>query len=266
MLIRYPGSKSRFASTLLPHLDLSSRHLLEPFAGTAAVGIEALKRGLLDHLWLNDLDPAICALWRTLANPVEHHTLCRHVATYRPDPSDFYDWRDHDGADDTESAFRLIVLHQISYSGLGRRAGSPIGGRDQRGSYKVHVRWSPDRICRDIHALHTLLSHVSLTITNESWETVCADPTARTYSWYLDPPYFAAGPDLYRHGTIDHDRLATTLRTAPSPWLLSYDNDPAVCRLYTWANITRTHETYLGQRGRKQEVTITPPATNVPAT
>ena len=259
MLIRYPGSKSRFATTLLPQINLSSRRLLEPFAGTAAVGIEALKQGLLDHLWLNDLDPAICALWRTLANPTGHHALCHQIATYRPDPADFYAWRDHDGADDIESAFRLIVLHQISYSGLGRRAGSPIGGREQRGTYKVHVRWSPDRICRDIRTLHTLLSHVSLTVTNESWETVCADPIARTYAWYLDPPYFAAGPDLYRHGSIDHDRLAATLRTTPGPWLLSYDDVPAVRFLYSWATITRAQETYLGQRGRKQEVTITPP-------
>lgn len=50
---------------------------------------------------------------------------------------------------------------------------------------------------------------------------------------YLDPPYVAAGPALYRHcfGTSDHYRLVLMLNRRSS-WVLSYDNDPWVRETY----------------------------------
>ena len=231
MLIRYPGAKDQHVGQLAPWLPHGTM-LCEPFCGTAAVSFAALARGAATAVWLNDFDPGIAALWTTVRDQPD--ALTELLQDYRPDVDDFYDWKDDPGTDTLTRAFRKVVLHQVSYSGLGAKAGSPIGGRRQTGAYDVHCRWSPSRLARGVRRCSALLNSVPTRITNLQWDEVVTG--ADDYHLYIDPPYIAAGPSLYVHGTIDHARLAASLKERDR-WTLSYDDVPELRALYSWAHV-----------------------------
>lgn len=52
---------------------------------------------------------------------------------------------------------------------------------------------------------------------------------------YLDPPYYTKGSQLYlnHYTSADHTALAEYLSNAPFTWVMSYDNDPAIRKLYS---------------------------------
>ena len=52
--------------------------------------------------------------------------LVHKVQKYTPRPEDFYTYKEDAPTDLEKAAFQKLVLHQISYSGLGEAAGSPI--------------------------------------------------------------------------------------------------------------------------------------------
>jgi DNA adenine methylase len=83
---------------------------------------------------------------------------------------------------------------------------------------------------------------------------------------YCDPPYWEQGGALYKHsfGPAEHIRLANALRECQNPWVLSYDDHPAIHELYAWADIRYTdelHYTIAAQTGgkRSRELLISPP-------
>lgn len=259
VLIRYPGSKDRTASVILDQLGgLCERRLCEPFAGTGAVTYEAIRRGLVDYVWLNDIDPFIVDLHRTVRD--DHLSLVELISGYTPQVDDFYDWRSSPPTDSLTNAFRTIVLHQISFSGLGRKAGSPIGGTNQAAAkYKVDCRWNPALLRTKIRNMYRLLTSVDLTITSGDWSE-CPD-----WAWYVDPPYFEQGSALYSAGSLDHGALCARLMMKAEPWVLSYDDAAPIRDLYgSWAHVEHgLIETYLNhgrQRPnyRKQELLIWP--------
>ena len=52
--------------------------------------------------------------------------------------------------------------------------------------------------------------------------------------FYLDPPYYVAGPQLYKHcfSHADHLRLADCVRGLSAKFVLSYDDYPVIRDLY----------------------------------
>lgn len=240
MLIRYPGSKDRHLAFLREYIDpmaSRTRSVVEPFAGTASITFDLLRRGIVDRYQINDIDESMAALWRIVRdNPAGLVSL---VEGYTPAVDDFYEFREHPGETDMERAFRKVVLHQISYSGLGAAAGSPIGGRAQQSAYTVDCRWSPRRLVKGIGECHALLSSRPGLITSGSWETVVDGAISDGSFIYLDPPYIDQGAKLYANGSMDHRALAERLNASDhKDWLISYDNAEDVASLYgEWADV-----------------------------
>jgi DNA adenine methylase len=54
-------------------------------------------------------------------------------------------------------------------------------------------------------------------------------------AFFIDPPYTAAGKRagkrLYTHHALDHERLFATAARLTGPFLMTYDNDPALVAL-----------------------------------
>jgi DNA adenine methylase len=133
----------------------------------------------------------------------------------------------------------------MSYSGLGMRAGGPIGGINQTSSYDVGCRYKPDIIIKKIKRIkeHLVLSKVK--VTSEDFDILIQDDTEKAFI-YLDPPYFDKGGDLYSHSfsILDHERLSTSLRKTKHDWLLSYDDSTEVRKMYSWAEIISFDASY----------------------
>lgn len=246
-LLRYPGGKSKlrkaFVGRILEHWsDEGDSEYREPFLGGASVALAVLSDPCVKKAWLNDYDPAITALWMAVqSRPGE---LCKAIRSCKPSTGEFYRLKDYflttmvadlRSADPVELGAAKLFLHRISHNGNGAMSGGPQGGRN--GGDKILARWNPEALCRLVPVLHRLLSAKDVRITSLDFETVIAAPG--NCVCYLDPPYYEMGPQLYQHafGDQDHLRLRDALRRCNQPWVLSYDDNPYIHRLYDFASI-----------------------------
>lgn len=266
MIFRYPGGKKRVARHLAQAL-LPYREFREPFFGSGAVTFAALTDIIQapDRVWINDKDKGIAALWTSvIRDPVG---LCAKVAGFRPSVQMFRDFKesllDPDrGLSELDIGFRKLAVHQMSFSGLGVKAGSPIGGWDQDPAnppkYDVGCRWNPEALVGKIQWCHRLLvgrCHEDRCTTYDALTVIQAPGDG--VSIYVDPPYVKAGEELYLHAyrEDDHRDLARVLLASPHRWLLSYDDHPLVRELYRdrpvhhaeWAYTINSQETNPGR-------------------
>lgn len=252
-LLRYPGSKAKLVphimrafpdqllSPLFQHQELE---YIEPFVGGGAVALRVLDalRGARERtlVRLYDKDPHLVCLWNAIIkSPDELAQMVRdHDA---PTTDDFYRCKEEDGTtiDPIRAGFQKILLHQLGFGGLGWMAGGPLGGRDQSSEYNVACRWNPSRIAHDIKRIHSLLAGFkSVSVRTQDFTKSIAIAGERSFV-YADPPYYTAGPQLYKHAfdDADHVRLADALRVSGAEWVLSYDDHPFIRDLYSWAQI-----------------------------
>lgn len=244
-MIRYPGSKAKLVEVIVNRFPPEMRMPLwmsnagweyrEPFFGAGAIGWEILS--MLPHscsAWINDRDYGIVSLWKSVQDAPQE--LCELIAEFVPTDHAFYEFKEQDGdtkVDPVESGFRKLALHQMSYSGLGAKAGGPLGGRDQENAkYTVDCRWNPESLQRDVLTRHKLLRSRRVKITCRDFTEVIDD--AENVFYYCDPPYLDKGPILYKHAfdLADHGRLSHHLKDCTQPWIVSYDDQDVIRDLY----------------------------------
>lgn len=284
-MFRYPGGKSKAKKVIVSKINKYYRtegspnvEYVEPFFGSGSIAIALLNSTRLSHICINDMDGGIACFW----NAVIHYPdeLCKMVEEYTPVVEDFYsfktDLRDLGEYFKAKTAcskltedcvrigFKKLVIHKISFSGLGTMAGGPMGGREQKSDYKVGCRWNSVHIAKEIRELHELFSHVTIR-DNSCTETDYGGILGRTEKgfFYLDPPYYEKGPELYQYhfqNLDDHQVLARFLEETELPWLLSYDNAPEIREMYKWAKITELDFNYsIHGATKKTELLITSP-------
>ena len=273
-LIRYPGGKAKLLKLINTRLQRMfsevgmTAEFREPFLGGGAVGLSLLAENQgIRRAWLNDRDAAMAALWHTV---IHDPTSLRVFVEILPEAMRLFPANDY-YQDDTEvlrsisntsdtrkyppglvAAMKLAV-HQISFSGLGTRAGGPMTNR--------LCRYSVERINAKIETFSDILSSVRLrhgTCTCLDFEELFSPGDA---FFYFDPPYVKAGPQLYQVAftQADHERLARLLRKESRPWLLSYDDHPLIHRLYGgWSSIAQVDVgCSINGCNRKKELLIT---------
>ncbi len=273
-LIRYPGGKAKLLKLINTRLQRMfsevgmTAEFREPFLGGGAVGLSLLAENqAIRRAWINDRDPAMAALWDAV---IQIPTSLRVFVEILPEAMRLFPSNDY-YQDDTEvlrsisntsdtrkyppglvAAMKLAV-HQISFSGLGTRAGGPMTNR--------LCRYSVERINAKIETFSDILSSVRLrhgTCTCLDFEELFSPGDA---FFYFDPPYVKAGPQLYQVAftQADHERLARLLRKESRPWLLSYDDHPFIHRLYGgWSRIAQVEVgCSINGCNRKKELLIT---------
>ena len=235
--LRYPGGKGSLYSRLrqlIRDSNLAGCTYVEPYAGGAGAGLALLVSGQVDHVVINDLDPAIHAFWQLLVNSPDE--LIKRI---RSTPLDVAEWRRQKKiyaagcADDVEAlGFATFFLNRTNRSGV--LNGGPIGGLDQTGNYKIDARFVREKLAERIRILKLYGSNI--TVSCKDGAEVIAEYAGRPKTFiYADPPYFEKAGSLYMNSfrAKDHEALAQTLNTiADATWLLTYDNVAAVHRLY----------------------------------
>ena len=271
---RYPGGKGKICWDIVKSFPPRVTHAIcsdvsfycEPFVGSGAM----LARVLLvlppsAGVILGDRDVGIASFWRCLCDPAKTERLSRAVLNFTPTLDAFFRFKELDGThdgDDVVTGFRKLALHQMSFSGVGAKAGGPIGGKGQRGVYDVTCRFRPERHVANIASLRHRLAKLrgGVQVVHGDFAEALGRIPVRGGFAYLDPPYYLKGEQLYVHSMnpADHDRLAGLLRHAAFDWVLSYDDHPEVHALYRdWAEIrafkmTATIETKKGAGARRK--------------
>lgn len=253
-LIRYGGSKAKLYGVInqvIPD-DLDGLYAgkwtcyCEPFFGSGAIGMRVLgaisrSAHMRPRVIINDADLYIARLWNAILHAPRQ--LADMVIENTPEAADFARYKKLDGregVDPVVSAYRKLVLHNTSFSGLGAMAGSAIGGKNPTPKYNHLVRWNPVRMSRTILAYHGILSlfRGRIQIRHGDFQPALESVPDGGFA-YLDPPYYQQGAALYKHNMDDdaHVRLSEVLRRANYRFLLSYDGHDRIRHLYQWANV-----------------------------
>lgn len=274
---RYPGGKSKIKKNIVK--EIINRKMtdgvryVEPFFGGGSIGIELMTTNIFGCYWINDFDIGISCIWNSVLKYPE--MLKSAIMEFSPSVDSFFAMKEQlldikfipeDSLEVVDIGSKKIMIHQTSYSGLGTKSGGPLGGVSQNSKYDISCRWSPNRICKRIDSLHTLLKRSNVLFdacTNLDFEKVIVDDSSETFL-YIDPPYYVQGNSLYQHGMShsDHYRLMNTLKRTKHDWILSYDDCEMIRDMYDWAKITSIDNTYTinikqNTSSKKRELLIT---------
>jgi DNA adenine methylase len=256
--LRYPGGKTQlapFVNDLLRSNDLLQCVYCEPFAGGAGIACRLLLNGTVSEAWINDIDPAIYAFWFSVLNFTDE--LCERVERTRVDMPEWHRQR-HIYTEERSNLLKLgfatLFLNRTNRSGILK--GGVIGGLNQTGNYTIDCRFGRDELIRKMRRIAVYKEHVRLT---------CVD--ARKYIRSnlkklpqhalvnVDPPYYRAGPDLYTNAYLhkDHFALSKEVREMPHRWMLTYDDVPEICEMYSGLSQYRKTLVYYAQVKRSAE-------------
>ncbi|MBU5944371.1 DNA adenine methylase [Streptomyces sp. PAM3C] len=236
--LRYPGGKARLApyiAQLIARQRPRPKAYAEAFAGGAGAALRLLVDNKVDHIYINDLDPGISALWRCIFEHTEQFAAAIETEEVSIDAwhrhSEIY--RNPAGKSDIELGFSTFFLNRCNRSGILRAR--PIGGLDQTGKWKIDARFNRENLIDRIRHLGTYSSRVTLSEMDARHFISSLEPQSDDVLLYVDPPYLVQGDRLYMDSLTgaDHQELATLLRQTPLRWLLTYDADKRITeRLY----------------------------------
>lgn len=236
--LRYPGGKSRLANfmkIILLHNNLCPVHYVEPFAGGAGLGITLLLHGYAKRITLNDIDPLVYSFWKSALEDTDD--LCKLISSTRVSMAEWYRQREvvesPNGRSRIELAFAAIYLNRCNRSGILR--GGVIGGQEQSGPWKMDARFNKDTLIKKIKAVAACKS--SITVCKRDAGELLKDASLRSDGplfWYLDPPYYVKGQELYENHYVqeDHVALAKLVSELKDPWIVSYDNAAEIKKLF----------------------------------
>lgn len=241
--LRYPGGKARFAPLIAEVIttnNLADGHYLEPYAGGAGVALSLLIDNVVEHIHINDADPAIAGFWRVATQ--QTNELVTMVATEPITMDAWYHWRGvmlgQEAGSELERGFATLFMNRTNRSGILK--GGVIGGKAQSGSYRIDARFMRDELCKRLEriGLHAEGIHVYEEDAHELLRRCHQFLPAKSLI-YLDPPYYVKGAGLYRnfYKHDDHVKIAQLLgrQRFSRPWVVSYDNAEEIREMYAYA-------------------------------
>lgn len=254
--LRYPGGKARLAPLIVEVMRANNfvgGHYLEPYAGGAGVALTLLLDDVVEHIHINDADPAVAAFWRAATQMSAE--LVRMVANEPVTMDAWHHWRavmlHQTPASEVERGFGTLFMNRTNRSGI-LNAGV-IGGKAQTGTYKLDERFMRDQLCSRLVRIGERASAIHV-YEEDAYELLrnCHQFLPRKSLIYLDPPYYLKGAELYRnfYKHDDHARIASLLQSARfrRRWIVSYDNASEIRKMYAHSNSITYGLNYTAQR------------------
>lgn len=241
--LRYPGAKSKlvpYVRALLEINALQGSKFVEPFAGSASVGLALLEQRLINSLIIVEKDVLLYAFWHCVMNKAE--ALCEMI---KKTPVNIEMWHAMDRLRKDSVPISEDHLLELGYAGLfynrtnfsGILKANPLGGLMQTSKYAIDCRFNKVTLVDSIMKLNNFSSSVSVIHADalEYLENAADILNGQNTFTYVDPPYHAKGKQLYRHyfSDIEHARLSKIIKhRLAGNWLISYDDSPFIRGLY----------------------------------
>lgn len=249
--LRYPGGKSRAIKQILPHIPKNIKEYREPFIGGGSVflAIRQLFDSNINKYWINDLNFDLYCFWLYAQKDIKGLTdAVGKIKEEKPDGRKlFTELTQADlKLDNFERAIRFFILNRITFSGT-----VESGGYSQQAFEKRFTDSSLERL----QHLGKMLQF--MTITNFDYQALIEPPGEDVFI-FLDPPYLSAtrsklyGKKGDLHTAFDHDRFASIMKESCHKWLITYDDSPAIRKLFDFAHIIEWNLQY-GMNNYKQK-------------
>jgi DNA adenine methylase len=240
--LRYPGAKRmlvNYIDDLVHANDLQDCSFIEPYAGSAAVGLELLQRESIHSLILCEKDILIYAFWESVFTLTD--ALCERILDT---PITVETWHqlnycrritDLNQAPLLDLGFAGLFFNRTNFSGI--LNANPIGGINQTSQYHIDCRFNKERIIDIIRQIAEYRNNVEI-----YYDDAIRFMKAQNIRFlrencfaYFDPPYYGKGSKIYRYfyTNQDHIVLSDYVRDVHHlNWIISYDDAPFICGLY----------------------------------
>ena len=206
----------------------------EPYAGGAGLALRLLFEEYVNKIYINDLDRSIYAFWHSIINNSEE--FCAWIADVDISIDNWLLYKDiqrnsveYDLFDLAKSTF---FLNRTNVSGVIK--GGVIGGIEQRGKYKIDVRFNKDDLIDKIQRIASFRHRISISNLDGVAFIKKMDKKREDIFIYLDPPYYKKASDLYMNFYLDkdHKKLSKHVRSINKRWMISYDYQDFILNLY----------------------------------
>jgi DNA adenine methylase len=262
--LRYPGGKGKIATSfkqIFKDNFLYDGVYIEPYAGGASVALSLLLNEYASKIIINDIDPAIYAFWHSVLFSTDE--LCELI---KDTPVNLDVWKIQReiqkrsaNVSTVQLGFSTFFLNRTNRSGI-INAGV-IGGVNQNGKWKIDVRYNKSDLIKRIEriALHkdriTILNLDACQLISKVKKKVSTKSL-----FYLDPPYYSKGKELYLsyYNDNDHIRVAKEIEQLNNHrWIVTYDNVRFIQKLYSQYRQIRYTLPYTARTfSRGQEIMI----------
>lgn len=273
--LRYPGGKaclSGFLTDVIEMNDLRGCSYYEAYAGGAGAALSLLRDGLVSNIFINDADERVNAFWVSALE--ESERFVDRVLSAPLTMKEWYRQREicaNPGAYDRfDVGFAAFFMNRCNRSGVLTGAG-PIGGLEQKGEWKLGVRFSRKPLAERIMKLARVREQINITRLDAIDFLKSNLPRGgdrKKVFVYLDPPYVHKGQRLYLNSyeTKDHAQLARYIKGQHNlPWIMSYDDTDVVRELYFDQQLTSLPIHYSLQTKRcAKELIIAPHRIELP--
>jgi DNA adenine methylase len=220
--LRYSGGKQFFSPFAKKFILGGPRPKLfiECFAGGASVSLSLAQDDLVDHSLLIERDPRVAAFWRRVFTDGEAFAAEAEAFDCRRDRVVEIVENTTDTSDEHLSWWTLVQ----SRCGYGGSLTSKLMNKGDRGR-GVASRWNGPELSKSIRRIHGWAMEGRISFEEgDAFEVLRRYSNREDVAVYADPPYVRKGSGLYKHGTIDHERLFRTLDQIKGRWLLTYDD------------------------------------------
>jgi DNA adenine methylase len=224
---RYPGGKTwlvPYVRAWLASLDRRPVELAEPFAGGGIIGLSALFDEAVDRTTLVELDPDVGAVWSVIVGGQgpELADLITNFEVTRENVQAILERRPRSTLD---RAFACIVRNRMQRGGIMAPGASLMNvGENGRG---LASRWYPATLKRRLLELHELRHRLRF-VAGDGVAFLQQIASRDDVVCFIDPPYTVAGRRLYSHSELDHEALFAATAQLRGPFLMTYDDAPAV--------------------------------------
>ncbi|MEB3231094.1 MAG: DNA adenine methylase [Leptolyngbyaceae bacterium] len=236
--LRYPGGKNcifPFMAQLFYENQLIGIDYAEPYAGGAGLALRLLVEGYVNHIYINDLDKSIHALWRAIVYRADE--LCEWIDEIEVSVDNWKKYRNIQNnfhiSDEFELAKSTFFLNRTNISGV--ISGGIIGGLEQKGKYKIDARFNKKDLISRIQKIKTLKNQISISNFDGLKFLSNLDKSKKETFIYIDPPYYCKGSDLYMnfYTAEHHKKLAAKIHRLHQKWVVSYDTHEYILQLYS---------------------------------
>ena len=237
--LRYPGGKNcifQFVGRLFYENELIGIRYAEPYAGGAGLALRLLFEGYVEHIYINDLDISIYSFWMAIFNRVDD--FCEWIENVEISVKNWNKYKDIQNNSVNEDFFELakstFFLNRTNVSGIIK--GGMIGGKEQKGKYKLDARFNKHDLISRIKKIAGAKQHISLSNLDGLQFVSKLNRNKKDIFIYLDPPYFKKGSMLYLNSfsNEDHINLSKYVGKIKNRWMISYDKSEFILNLYTY--------------------------------
>ena len=238
--LRYPGGKSKIyvkVKNLIIANGFDNRVYVEPFAGGFGIGIGLLCENVVPSVILNDFDSHIYNFWYSVLNDTDRllRLIMDTPITIEERDRQKQNYMDLD-ADILTDGFATLFLNRVNFSGVIK--GGPIGGLDQKGTYKLNCRFNKEDISHRIESIAQHRKKIKLYNKDAGYLIRMHLMKIKAPMFLnIDPPFVLIGSQLYTNFFKEEDHLNLQRVIVKHlgdkyPWIITYDNCSLVKEIY----------------------------------